>query len=176
MTITETLKAYDPTLKIKIGSVDGDGFWFCGTVGYVRQSMEAIDTKIKAYHRKRVAKAKKNLQECLNREPSPLAYLRAEMQKLDPEPTARAYMETLNAYFSHAVRLQNTVKSYERTLYRVVDFADREVVECEMADPEVDEDTVRLIVEGAEKGTLWMTNEAKTIPCYFFRNETEGDV
>lgn len=168
MRIKEALEKYDRELKLKIGCADGDSFWYVGTVGHALANMAELNDALQKNAIDACARIEAALEEHLRREPSLQKYTRQELSKFDPAPTVDGYQQMLKDYFRAAVSKNRTAQERRRYAYNMKNITSREVLSCEMCDPSVDEGTLRMVIEGRERGMLWTTEEAKIIPGFYF--------
>lgn len=168
MNIIEALQNYDKNMKVKIGCEDGDSYWFVGRVKNVLEDAQTISQTMKQNCYSQMRRAERALTEHLHCYPTPRAYCKSELEKEDPLPTVKGYEEALQEYFIWAVKKQETVKKRRALYNNFKGLLDREVIFCEECDPVADENCVRVIIEGREKGIVWTTDEVKRFPSYAF--------
>lgn len=159
MNIEEALLKYEPTTKVKIGSADGEAYWFTGTVEEVNalEMDDVLRERANAITRRASQRVKDHLNTC----PTLQDYLKKELEKDAPNPTTAAYIDIVRAYFQEGVRRKNTYLKRLEALRNFKHVLQREVVEIAPCDPAVEPNCIRVLIEGTERGTLWTTDEAR---------------
>ena len=168
MNILEALKDHDDGMKVKIGSEDGDSFWYVGKVKDVKDGADIINAAMRQHAYTALKKAEKNLREYLYSFPTPRSYAKRELEKQDPMPTPKGYEEALQEYFVWAVKKQETVRRRQADYNGFKGLLEREVISCEECDPVADDNCILVIIEGRERGAVWTTDEVKELPKFTF--------
>lgn len=174
MTIITLLNAYDGNMNLKVGAVDGSGFFYIGTVADFAENIGAYDAATKSNFIKLVKKSKKVLKDALANAPTLESYAK---QKLETE---RKIM-TFDGFRAEAERFFYDVKVKQKTLERRIErmesfipLADRNVRDYAMCDTAVEENCLRVLLDGHERGEFWATADGK-LPSLRFAGETEED-
>lgn len=159
MYLLDVLDQYPNELKLKVGS--NVNYFYIGTVGDMRNHYNQHSNTLFKLFQKRVYNAKNSLEVTLENYPTPEKYSRYCLKK-DMVPNPTGYQEELNAYFRWVGTKAETLKRAKEDLENYTPIDDRKVVEAEMADPAAEPDEcLRVIVNGAEKGSFWTTDESK---------------
>ena len=151
---------------IKIGAVDGSGYFIAGCAGTIVAVLDELNSATNQYWRDRLGRAIEAMKQSFNAKSYPdwlhIQYSRAEkdlkrFQKMDLSYTAYAkyicdYHKEIQAKISTAIRLQTAVEEY-------VPLAERHVVEVFPANPTVDNGVLNIHIEGCEPGKIWFMAE-----------------
>ena len=151
---------------IKIGAVNGSGYFIAGCAGYIGSVLDELNRKTSQYWQGRLDRAIKAMKQSFNAKSYPdwlrLQYSRAEknlkrFQEMDLSYTAYAkyisdYHREVQAKISTAIGLQTAVEEY-------IPLRERHVVEVFPADPTVDNGVLNIHIEGCEPGKIWFMSE-----------------
>ena len=151
---------------VKIGAVDGSGYFIAGCAGYVVSVLDELNRKTSQYWQGRLDRAIEAMKQSFNAKSYPdwlrLQYSRAEknlkrFQKMDLSYTAYAkyicdYHKEVQAKISTAIGLQTVIEEY-------IPLSERRVVEIFPADPTVDNGVLNIHIEGCEPGKVWFMAE-----------------
>lgn len=154
MTFGEWLEKASGT--IKVGTVDGANFFYCGTVEDVKQNKFVYAEAFKQNARKRVAAAKERVDKLLRHDPTPAEYIRAAV---DDIPSENGYLLFRRMWFTEMGRALRSLHRRESDLREMVELMDREVKDVRMATA-YETDCQIVIISGRENGAYWTTDEA----------------
>ena len=175
--LLKDLKEKNPDQIIKIGSVDGTGFWYCGTVRYFLDNISSINKTVKEYSAAQLASAQKAFESLLESYPTPADYAKLELKKEAEERkmSVEGYNKLLSRWFSAVISADARIKTWEQRFENYVALSKREVKDSDMADPVVDEGVLWILVDGFEAGRYWTTDEVKAMPAVHFMYSKESD-
>ena len=155
MTFSEFLEKQDMARMMKLGSLDGSGFYYCGTVGDILSRMET-------YNRILYGREVHLISRCIERINQMEA---AGPMSVDPNIVGQ---------WRHEVeRRKNRLEWLWHNHAHYISLADREVVEHYDATG-YDEGAVIVILEGYENGAYWTLDEVKE-PMSFARGGAGTD-
>ena len=80
MTITTLLNDYDGSMNLKVGAVDGSGFFYIGTVTDFAENICAYDAATKSNSIRLVRKSKKVLKDTLANAPTLGSYAKQQLK------------------------------------------------------------------------------------------------
>lgn len=173
MNLLEALQAYPDDQPVKIGTVDGGGYWYLGTVGDVRQRTAILNDACYEYAVRLHQNAIKSIDFLTQNPPTHDRFMKWQKRialNLDTEPdfSPESY-EKFKAKYAHDKKRAELYK--KKTAQRVstyVSLYDREVLDIadciDVADPGV----VRVVITGYEHGACWVMAEAKEFPAVMF--------
>lgn len=159
---------------IKMGSIDGNGFWYVGTRDEFLKSHEAFSKKMREYCEDRLDRARNVLFRLAKQAPSWSQFLIDEFALADKqrrEPSALTYDDYLNAVKAYEAKLKRSAeraKDLKMYLDSFVDLKSREVIETREA---ITENALIILIVGNEEGAFWTISEAEKSTLKFNRGE-----
>lgn len=180
MTINDLITS--PPTKMKLGTVDGGGFVFCGD--FVPETIEKLDDEIIIKWAITVANAKsriktlkaskergaykesleKNKKRCITKAKSEAKEEGKTLTDAEIDKISEEWTFTEERYEAHLVNTDRKIKSAEKTLHSTVrklkkfdSIANRDIVEKYHSITEPDTEIV--IITGRERGEVWTTKE-----------------
>lgn len=161
MKTLDALKKRKKSLKLKIGAKNC--FFYVGTVGDILENHELRDNKMRSLLRGLTTERRKTLKTRCSLPPTIGEFIAYEAKKDRDERDFSE--ENFKRYVDDWVRVTlNMVKQLDRAADNeaaYIPIAERKVKECKLCDGLVDEDCLRMIVEGTENGKYWTTDEAR---------------
>ena len=174
MTILSLLKNYDNDMGMKVGAYDGNGFYYIGTVGDFAENIIEYDNAVKDRAVKQVKKSEKALKETLSSAPKLEDYAKEQLKKDIKDLTFMGFQVEVEIWFHDVEVKQKTLAKREERLKSFIHLAHRNVRDYAMCDTGVEENCLRVLLDGHENGAFWMMNEA-TPPSLRFATDTEDD-
>ena len=155
MKIKEILKDYPEDYNLKIGAKDGNGYFYCGTVGDWLQNGDSYSDTLKENIRTKLIKYKNTCESLI------LNFCKDILKDSESgHITTGNYSETLEAQILNISRGINTKNNAKKRLNSYVRINDREVVETFEADLAVEyPECLTILVKGTESGKYWCTEE-----------------
>lgn len=155
MKIEAVLEGYPDYCHIKIGSSNGNGYFYYGTIGDWRKNGNDYSDELKDHMYSRYLKSLKNSNDTIQ------SFCRNIIAKSENGVVPEKYISTIENYFGRISKMVNAKNNTKKWYDNFVPVSDREVVEFFDADMAIeDEDCMILIVEGNESGKFWDGNEA----------------
>ena len=155
-------------VKVKIGTQDGSGFFYCGTTADLLENEVEYEIKLKSFLRKGVARAKISLDEVERNEPTPLRYMRE-----NPSGDVDGYRRFIAMWMARYKVKRDTFDTRNNYLINCVPLMNRDVVDVRDATA-YDEDTKVIIITGNEYGAYWTFDEV-TIPMQFIGDKEDDE-
>lgn len=145
--------------KIKIGAEDGVSFYYGGTVGNLLEKQTQYAAALRKHSADCVKRAKERLRAEVTRSVTPEAFLTRELREKHPAISFNDYRAWLSHHFDVVASRKQLFEEQQEKHSHFVELMERQVVSKKKAETTVDEDTLIVITEGSEHGTLWMLNE-----------------
>lgn len=143
MRFGEFVETLPPDKMIKLGAIDGSGFFYCGSAGDILANMES-------YNEMLLRRMKKIMRKCENR----ISQLENILAIIE-DPKIREYNE------HELIRRKNRLKDLNNLLETFTDLSEREIIE-HYPSIEFDGEAVIIIVKGCEYGSYWSLDEVKS--------------
>lgn len=158
---------------IEIGSENGSGFFYIGTVEDLKKNIDEYDKMVKDYANTRIENANSRLTSSINNPPTISEYMEtiatAYRQGKDPDLSYEGYEKYLKKYFSSLVSKKKTLDDRFDYYEQLKPLFERKVVDERRSI--VDKGAVNVIVEGDEKGRFWDKSEVKSSPLMFMTDQ-----
>lgn len=163
--VSRFLKTLPKDQVIKVGTKEGNGWWYVGTVKDFSDHLDVYDQML-------MDTAEKYLKIGTN------AY-NSKISKGTPEYYIRAFSDTdhwkdimnvdhytkwLDSWFKSIIRKKSALIKLESYCKNYRHLASREVVDWSKADEAIEENCIRIIISGIERGVYWATSDAKQLP------------
>ena len=164
--ISKYIKTLPDEQMIKVGSKNGCGWWYVGTVVDFIKMMDEISLELNKSLKATEKASVRNLETKLRNWPSPERYARFQLRKNDFEEslTYNAYNAWLSNWFTAIAKQKKAVIKAKGNIKNFVELSKREVIETSKADEAIEEDCLRILIEGVEDGAFWSTDEAQKLP------------
>lgn len=159
----------DKSQKIKVTSEEGSSFWYIGTVEDMQEKLSDYTYLCRVEEEQSGTNAKKRLTRLLNNPPNPVNYVKAELEKRNPNPSKEAYLASLDGWFRAVVVAKNYVDETDQRLRKFASLGFRKVVDVARCDRTEDPGYLRVTVDGFETGAYWTSDEALELPACRFR-------
>ena len=171
MKTLEALKDYDTDMKLKIGSAQC--YFYVGTVGDIVKNHEMRDDKMRSLLHGVTRVNRGRLTSRLNVPPTWSEFIREEMKRdrYERDFSRARYDEYVDEWMKQTMVFIKAIDKSVEDEESYIPIANRTVKECGMADDAVEDDCVRMIVEGREHGKYWFTKEANRCACGINRQE-----
>lgn len=154
---------------IEIGSENGSGFFYIGTIEDLKKNIEQYDVAVKEYANKCIENANNLLSRAINNPATITDYMDsieiAFRQGKDVDLTYEGYEKYLKKYFASLISKKKALDARFDYYEQLKPLFKRKVVDERRSI--VDRGAVNVIVEGNEKGGLWDKSEVKTSPLMF---------
>lgn len=156
---------------IKVGSKNGCGWWYVGQVSDFIKKMTDISLELQKSLKTTEKAAERSLDSKLRNWPTPERYARFQLRKNDFEKslTYNAYNTFLTGWFISVAKQKKAVIKAKENTKSFIELPKREVIETSKADEAIEEDCIRILVEGVEDGMFWSTDEAEKLPAIGIR-------
>lgn len=156
---------------IKVGSKNGCGWWYVGQVSDFIKKMTDISLELQKSLKTTEKAAERSLDSKLRNWPTPERYARFQLRKNDFEKSLNynAYNTMLTGWFISVTKQKKAVIKAKENAKSFVELSKREVIETSKADEAIEEDCIRILVEGVEDGMFWSTDEAENLPAIGIR-------
>jgi len=169
--LNKYIKTLPDDQMIKVGSKNGCGWWYVGTVKDFIKKMDDISLELNKALKAIKKTSERNLETKLRNWPTPERYARFQLRKNDFEKalTYNAYNAWLSNWFTSVAKQKKSIIKAKENVKFFVDLYKREIIETSKADEVIEEDCIRILVEGVEDGMFWSTDEAKSLPAVGIR-------
>lgn len=158
-TLKEVIEQTDGNYNVKVGTKDGAGFVYCGSIMELREGMGALENRIAAKYRTRVKNAKAHLNQTFVDTPTLGKYCKKQYKETGEFGTLEGYYASLPEYFEKLEKAKASLERAETALEKHIPFGDREIAEVYKS---IDEpNTAIILVQGSETGDAWTTDEYK---------------
>lgn len=149
MTLERLLKKYDGDLMLKIGSADGNCFFYCGTVRDLLEHIDEYSNDIYEYAEKK-----------LRSEESRCGFYINEFVRKIQNNVHVSNVETNIKELYHIIESKDYAK---KKLEYFVPLRNRGVIDYHLTDKAVEpEDCLVIIIRGSECGKFWTTKDVKS--------------
>lgn len=152
---------------VKIGTMQGSGFFFCGTSDEAKARKDQIAELLEKKRDKSVERAEAFVRNGINKTGiSPEGYMRSLLKASKNDytkitPTLEGYQEYLRDSFEALSRRARSLQKAIEKSEEFVPLNDRIIEDARMADSQFDpKDTLILMLEGWEAGETWDIFEA----------------
>ena len=176
-TLYRTIKNIkDKSTIIKIGAVDGSGFFYLGTVGDYLENKEKYEEMDRAHFENRLKRANENFEYLLNLDTSFSGYAKRQYRNFKnsgqlPNFSMIGYNQFLELHSQQLITKYNTLNQEKAISANNSPLNSREVKEVFEAErvAEPNGATV-IIIKGSEMGVYWTTDETE-LPTMELRGE-----
>lgn len=171
MTLQEFINKKDDEQLIKIGTENGFGFFWCGTVGLFKRIVDS-DTITKNFS----DRTKSAAQTCRNNFVSEASSFSVKTERKKDESTDETFYSgvierstdnirrSYNEWLANCCRLSDIAKNAQKLVDEPVKIMDREVLNVYMASDVIEpEPTVIAIIYGWERGEYWTIEESNNV-------------
>jgi len=165
-TLREALESLPDKQIVKVGAIDGSGYFMAGNAGWLKRMLDSADSQTKKYWEKRLDRATKNVEKSLEA-PTYADWLRQQYQSSKELKIFERRNLTYDAYVKDMTGYHAMVEKRVATAVKILDILmhyeplpERKVVEIFDANPSVDADTLNIQIDGNEPGTVWFMQEA----------------
>lgn len=173
MNFKRTILEMEDEQKIKVGCVDGVGYFYVGTAGDMKENLMDYNDRVRQIAVDAAYRAEAGLSAAVSAICSPSDYCKKELKKLSPNITMDGYKAYINDYFTNIIVKKHTADKALDRLNSFVSLAEREVAELRDADAGVDMDYKIVLLAGGERGKFWFGDEARKKPACSFITEAE---
>ena len=154
MKIIEALEKYSKNQALKVGSKEGNGYFYCGDVGDFIENLNAYSDIMHDHFVERYENAKENSETVISR------FCSEVFQVVNKGMFTSDYISSIKPIFGRIGKVVNTEANAKNLADRYIPLIDRSVVDSYYADNVVDFDCLILIVDGFESGKFWCMEEA----------------
>lgn len=175
MKILNALEPYDYKKPLKVGSSDGSGFFYCGTVGNFVEDMEDHSDLLRKHALASVQAANRRLNQRLSNPPTIDRFCREELRSDKPNLTFENYRFYVDHYFAAIKGFKSAADTQEEHYEAFKPLSKREVVEIREASDAADPGVTILIIDGYELGKYWTVGEAKGKSYIAFMKDSGDD-
>lgn len=174
MKIKNVLKNYDKDLSLKVGAKDGTAFFYVGTVGDFLENMDVYDSVMRNRTVRIQIRAERAYENEIRNAPTLEGYARECIKKEEPLIYSD-YRASIEDWFMRVTQKHNTALKKKAAAANYRKLSGREVKEYEMCDKTIDDNCLRVVIEGYETGAYWCLEEAATLPSLEFTRATSGE-
>lgn len=175
MKLRKVLSEMKESQKIKVGCVDGNGYFYCGTVDDLESNMLNYTDTVRKHFERKMQRAKDNRLFHQENKWSVISYVRTEINAPSPKPSMDGYMRYLEKYFKRLDTLLESERRAKQAFIELKPLSNWEVDESFPADMAIEGDCMIIMVEGRESGRFWMTEEAKGCQLAFDAIDTKRE-
>lgn len=155
MKIADVLANYPDDYNIKIGSADGNGYFYCGTVADWNENCDAYSVAMKAHVLERYNNAFNSCQKSIK-----LFCENTIKASKDHKTITEDYILSVENYFERIGKMVTTKNNAKKRMDLYVPIGDREVVEYFEADLAVEfPECLIILIKGSESGKFWDNTE-----------------
>ena len=155
----ERLYATEDEYRIKVGTVDGYGFFFCGTTTELKEVVADLEEELHDECRRIAEDTKKRFNAFTRRDTSPSGYAGKAYRRSGRPATYEEYENFVKGYFKELAVKYNTMKEAERRRDVRTPLSERKIVETYKSISE--DDTWIVIITGEDVGKYWTEKEYK---------------
>ena len=178
MNLKDKLMEYDAETPLKIGAVDGNGFFYCGNVGEFLEKAEEYEKKGEATYINALERYRKQFDDLMLEKPmfpsASVRYWKMEfgevLNKLHdialdpdrglPESNLLKYVSLFGSWARKTAGAVGRLRTAEQLLGEWKPYRDRDVNSSAFADGSEAVDTLIVKVTGRENGAYWLFEEA----------------
>lgn len=165
-TLREALESLPKKQVVKVGAVDGSGYFLAGDAGWIAKSLNNADFFTKRYWNNRLEVATEKMRKTLDA-PTYADWLKQQYQSAKELKVFERRNLTYDAYVKDMKGYHEAVEKRIKTAIKLLDIVmgyepvpERRVVEIFTANPTVDADVLNIHIDGNEPGTVWFMQEA----------------
>lgn len=155
----ERLYATEDEYRIKVGTVDGYGFFFCGTTTELKETVADLEEELRDDIRRYADEAKKKFNNHTRRDTSPSGYAGRAYKRSGRPATREDYDEFVDNYFKELKQKFDAMKEAERRRDVRTPLSERKIVETYKSISE--DNTWIVIITGEDVGKYWTEEEYK---------------
>lgn len=155
----ERLYATEEEYRIRVGTVDGYGFFYIGTTTELKEKILDIEEELRDDIRRIADDAKKEFNNYTRRDTSPSGYAGRAYKRSGRPATREDYNEFVDNYFKELKQKFDAMKKAERKRDQRTPLSERTIVEIYKSISE--EDTWIVIITGCDIGKYWTEEEYK---------------
>lgn len=155
----ERLYATEDEYRIKVGTVDGYGFFFCDTTTELKEVVADLEKELHDECRRIAEDTRKRFNAFTRRDTSPSGYAGKAYRRSERPATYEEYENFVKGYFKELAVKYNTMKDAERMRDTRTPLGERTIVEIYKAISE--KDTWIVIITGEDNGKYWTESEYK---------------
>ena len=148
------------TNNIKVGTVDGGAFFYCGPVKEFYDILPSLNTKNQMEHDGRIERAESKLNDAVNNFPDVKDYVVKEFKKTKGKRVGNVmgYLNFLNLEFDKIHTRINNLEIMKNEPY--LSLGQRTITDARLSADE--KDTTILVIRGREVGHYWTVAEYKS--------------
>lgn len=157
-----------PDALVKIGTVNGSGWFYIGTAHEFEKELTKYDNMVRALWKTKVKNAKDNISTMLTATSTIDGYVRSAVKKHTEMLSLDGYLQHLDYCFKRINKLKKRAERLESILENLVPLRKRKIIEYFAADEVVDMGYTCIKIEGYESGAYWDSKEADILPAIKF--------
>lgn len=142
---------------LKIGS--SSGYFYCGTASNILKKADAYDRRIEQFFRDSFIYAEARYEQELKKPPTISGYAKEVIESKSAEFSFEEFEKRIIRWFK-SVQKKYVLKEKAAEMKKgTKPLMQREVIDSRMSDPVADEGVENIIVEGFERGGIWISSE-----------------
>ena len=160
MKIADVLKRYPEDYRIKIGSQDGNGYFYCGNVADWNKNCDHYSEKLYKHIQEKCVKARNNSTSMIRN------FCEEVLQvSKDGKTVPDSFVSVIDNYILKIAQVINTKNNSKKRFESFKPIKDRDVIDYFEADLAVEyPECLVILVEGSESGKFWDATEVKDEP------------
>lgn len=174
MKLIGVLKTLPPDRSIKVGCVDGTGWFYCGTVEDLTGRIIHYNYVFRCHLKQKYTEAKKRRAEFQQNEFSVDSFVKQQLKENHPSFTLERYQIHLMRCFKELTRLVELEKNAEKDL-DLPALSSLVVENVFDADNAVDTDCTNILLAGNLRGAFWFKAEATKDEMLFWTPAAEEE-
>lgn len=156
---TERLLETEGNFNIRVGCIDGSGFFYCGTTDDLKERLGSIEEYLQSEYKRHYEKMEEQFLEYMRRDISPNRYLRTYHARTHEIPTYEDYLKNVKEWFGLMKKSDTAVKKAKMKYLKRKPLKERVIVDFYKSFSE--EDTWIMLISGDEEGEFWTADEYK---------------
>ena len=169
MKLSKFLKTLPKNQIIKVGTKEGNGWWYVGTAKDLADNIDIYDSMMMETAEKYLKCGKSAFNSKISKG-TPEYYIRAVAngENWKNLMDIAHYNDWLSNWFKSMARKKSKLDKLEEYYKSYQHLHAREVVDSSKADDAIEEDCIRIVIAGIERGVYWATSDAKELPSVGF--------